>query len=146
MSAEYCDYLMKRYNSDDPLDEYSAGLGIRLVECRDGWVKTVLPVTGKVINPLGTVHGGCLFSLADTTAGVTNMTMGKMGPTISSNLDFMHAFSGCRNVYCEAEITHSGRSISFISLKLYDDRGVVGARGSMVYRVQSVSLEEMKGR
>lgn len=144
MSEEYCSYIMERYNSGEPLDEYSGSLGIKVVACRDGWVKTVLPVTEKVINPLGTVHGGCLFSLADTTAGISNMTMGKIGPTVSSNIDFMHAFSNCRNVYCEGEVTHSGRSVSFISLKLYDDSGTVRARGSMVYRVYSVPLEEIK--
>ncbi|MCR4672611.1 MAG: PaaI family thioesterase [Lachnospiraceae bacterium] len=144
MSEEYCNYLMKKYNSDDPLDEYSSQLGVRLLECRDGWVKTVLPVTGKITNPLGTVHGGCLFSLADTSAGITNMTVGKIGPTISSNIEFMHAFSGSKNIYCEAEHTHCGRTVSFISLKIYGDNGVVGARGSMVYSVHPYTLEELE--
>ena len=46
------------------------------MELDEGYCKGELEVTDQHMNPLGTVHGGCLYTLADTVAGFAAASCG----------------------------------------------------------------------
>jgi acyl-CoA thioesterase len=46
-------------------------LGIEVVEMRDGYSKLIMPFSEKLTQPYGIVHGGAVFTLADSAAAVS---------------------------------------------------------------------------
>jgi len=46
-------------------------LGIQVVEMRDGYSKLIMPFSEKLTQPYGIVHGGAVFTLADSAAAVS---------------------------------------------------------------------------
>ena len=63
LSKEMREKLMGEIGRNDKFIEL---IGIRIVELDEGYCKGELEVTDQHMNPLGTVHGGCLYTLADT--------------------------------------------------------------------------------
>lgn len=39
--------------------------GVRIVEIREGYARTELEVRPELLNPIGSLHGGCLFTMAE---------------------------------------------------------------------------------
>ena len=62
-----------RFNKDNI---YVQNLKIELVDMSLGYVKGKMMVTEDVLNPYGSVHGGCLYSLADIVSGIAACTYG----------------------------------------------------------------------
>jgi acyl-CoA thioesterase len=46
-------------------DHFAEALGIKVLECRDGYCKTQMKVEKTHLNALAFTHGGAIFSLAD---------------------------------------------------------------------------------
>ena len=44
-------------------------VGVKIVEIREGYARAELEVTPELSNPIGSLHGGCLFTMADVTGG-----------------------------------------------------------------------------
>src|SRR3970040_2180396 len=50
-------------------------LGIEVVEIDDGYAKLVMPFHEKLTQPYGIVHGGAVFSLADSAVGFATTSL-----------------------------------------------------------------------
>ena len=44
-------------------------LGIELTELSNGYAKAEMKVTKELLNPIGSIHGGCLYTIADIAGG-----------------------------------------------------------------------------
>ena len=55
---------------------YMRNLKIEILDMKQGFVKAKMLVTKEILNPYGSVHGGCLYSLADIVTGVAACTYG----------------------------------------------------------------------
>lgn len=55
---------------------YAKTIGLEMLELREGYAEGRIPVKEESKNPLGTMHGGCLYSLADI-ATFTFFDLGK---------------------------------------------------------------------
>lgn len=65
--------------------------GIQISELRDGYAKVMMTVSSKHLNPIGSIHGGCLFTVADATAGAAAATCGKPVTTVDTNIHYLRA-------------------------------------------------------
>ena len=74
------EYIQNLYGFIKQRLEYSEGfmeyLPVTVEEIGQGYVKAVLSVTKQLRNPFGTLHGGCLYAVADSVAGAAAMTYG----------------------------------------------------------------------
>jgi acyl-CoA thioesterase len=50
-------------------------LGMEVVEMGDGYSKLILPFSKKLTQPYGIVHGGAVFTLADSAVAVSIATL-----------------------------------------------------------------------
>lgn len=50
-------------------------LGIKVVEIDDGYAKLVMPFHEKLTQPYGIVHGGAIFSLADSAVAIATTSI-----------------------------------------------------------------------
>lgn len=101
---------------------YMQELKIDILEIERGFVKGKLTVTDKVLNPYGSVHGGCLFSLADITAGLAACTYGVYSSTIDGNMEYILPAMDTEYIICEAKEIRQGMHVSQYEADLYDDK------------------------
>lgn len=85
-------------------------------------MKGRLQVTDKVLNPYGSVHGGCLYSLADITAGLAACTYGVYSSTIDGTMEYILPAIDTRYIICEAKEIRQGMHVSQYEAFLYDDK------------------------
>lgn len=102
---------------------YMQELKIEILEIERGYVKGRLWVTEKVLNPYGSVHGGCLYSLADITAGLAACTYGVYSSTIDGNMEYILPAVDTQYILCEAKEIRQGMHVSQYEAVLYDDKG-----------------------
>ena len=104
------------------LDPFIAQLNMEILWANSQEAEGVIYVTPKVLNPYGTVHGGCLVALADSVAGHNLLAAGKMCVTQSSTVSFLRPAS-CRRVYCRSTIKKLGKSSHVVSVEATDEEG-----------------------
>ncbi len=109
---------------------YIAHNGIELTEYGNGRCIARIEIKEHHKNLHGSVHGGCVFSLADTVAGYTAMTEGTVVTTLNASINYFHPVIDTRYLYCRGEITKSGKTVTVVRTELYDDNNKLLADGS----------------
>ena len=102
---------------------YIQELKIEILEIERGYVRGRLTVTEHVLNPYGSVHGGCLYSLADITAGLAASTYGVCSSTIDGTMEYILPAIDTDYILCEAKEIRQGMHVSQYEAFLYDDKG-----------------------
>jgi acyl-CoA thioesterase len=103
-------------------DRFAAANGMQLIELRMGYAKMCLSVENRHLNSMGTVHGGAIFSLADSAFGAATKTCGKVAPAISGNISFFKATrSGM--LYAEAIEVSRSRKLSIYTVRVTNEAG-----------------------
>lgn len=89
-------------------------------ELNDDYVKMSYTIKKDGLNPYNIVHGGVLFGLADTTAGVLVAMHGKKCVTISSNINYLSAAKEGK-IYAIAKTSKEGKKVGYYSVEIYDE-------------------------
>jgi acyl-CoA thioesterase len=103
-------------------DHFAATCGIRLVELRPGFAKMVLGIDDRHLNRVGTVHGGAIFTLADSASGAASKTGGKATVSVDTNISFVKA-AKAGTLYAEATEVARSRKLSTCTVRVTDDAG-----------------------
>lgn len=103
-------------------DFYMRANNIELAEVRTDYARLRMQVTESSLNGFGCVHGGALFGLADTAAGVAAFTDGRHYVTQSGNFHFIGNVSSGR-VSAEGKVIHRGKTICIVEVKVYSEEG-----------------------
>jgi len=101
-------------------------LGIEYLEKREGYVKARMPVDERTKQPMGILHGGASFALAET--------IGSLGSALLLDLDKYDVRGANINanhvgaissgwVYGVAEIIHRGRYTHVWNINITDEEG-----------------------
>ena len=112
--------ILRRINTPT---EYPAVNHIRLTKAYRGMGEGELTVTAGSLNPQKIVHGGCLYSLADTVCGAAAASNGHLCVTTSSSINFLRPGKSSGKIYCSAIPEKTGRRISVYRFEIYDDTG-----------------------
>ena len=120
-------YRMVREN------EYMRMLGIELLEVNEGYANGRIHIEDKLLNPNGTVHGGCLYSLADIIAGIAANAYGYNVCTVSGNMNYVNPAYKTEYVFCEATEVRQGNHIGVYDVRLTNDKNGVIETGSFTY-------------
>ncbi len=91
-------------------------------------------------NPLGALHGGVYFTLADNAAGAASRTDGRGYVTQHGDMHFIRSVSE-GVVRAEARVVHRGRHTCLIEVSVVDEEGKLLATGTMTYFCVLQSLE-----
>lgn len=70
-------------------DTCSAQMGIRLLSIGEGCAEAELPVTDRVRNIMGGLHGGALATLADIVAGCAMYHHNRLCVTLDSDIHYL---------------------------------------------------------
>lgn len=89
-------------------------------------------LTETSTNHLGIAHGGYIFGLADTCAGIAAMTDYRTGVTIDSNITYLKPAKG-KKIKAIANPIKLGKTISMFEVYIYNEKEELIAKANMNY-------------
>ncbi|MCD8020100.1 MAG: PaaI family thioesterase [Clostridiales bacterium] len=107
----------------------------RLEEMHRGRLCCKVYAGGHLRNLYGNIHGGALYTIADTIAGIVVDTCGYLGTTVQGEIQYLKAAKDTSYVICEAETVKEGKNIFVISARIYDERGLLLDTATFTYFV-----------
>ena len=111
-------------------------IGLQFVKCEGGQSRCTLEVEQRLLNPHGAVHGGVLYSMADTGMGgamYTVMEKDELCATIEIKIVYFKAVrSG--TLVCDTRIISRGRRVAALESEITSDGRLV-AKASGTFSV-----------
>ena len=99
---------------------------------QDGSITTITEVMPMHMNGAGHVHGGMLFTIADTTGGANARRYTDHLVTLDSDFHFLTS-NTTRYLYGTAELIRNGRAVIVMKVYIKDDNGETFAEGTFTY-------------
>ena len=115
-------------------DAYAQAAGIELVDTGDGRAAVKMHIEDRHKNSHGTVHGGAIFTLADTAFALASNSHGVPAAAINAHISFVRsATSG--TLFARAEEFSINPKIATYTVTVTDDAGEkIAIFQGMVYR------------
>lgn len=104
---------------------YAKTVGLEMLELREGYAEGRIPVKEESKNPLGTMHGGCLYSLADIVSGTAATLRGNYVTTVSGEFSYLRPAVDTEYVTAKAREIRFGKNLAVYRVDLVDDAGTV---------------------
>ena len=89
-------------------------------------------LTESSLNNLKVAHGGYIFGLADTAAGIAAMTNGGNVVTVNSNINYFKPAKG-NMIIAKASALKVGKTISVYEVKIVDQKDDLIAVATMTF-------------
>jgi acyl-CoA thioesterase len=113
--------------------QFTQHVGIELVERAPGRSRWTLDLQPIHMNTHGVIHGGVLFTLADTAMGAAlfgALQPGQICATINVKINYFKPVF-CGTVVCVSEVVNQGTSVAHLAASMYVDEVLVArANGS----------------
>lgn len=107
-------------------DAYAELTGLEVIMAEPGYVEVRLPVTPKILNGHGMVHGGALFTLADYAAAAASNLHGTPSMATHGAISYLRAVGG-GHIIAKAKTVKTGRRMNFMSVEIFDENGALAA-------------------
>jgi acyl-CoA thioesterase len=109
-------------------------IGLQFAERAEGFCRTEIAITDSHLNPYGTLHGGVVYSLADTGMGGALSTLledDERCSTVEIKINYLRSM-GSGRLICDTRVLHQGRTIAFLesTVKNQEDSLVATATGT----------------
>ncbi|MDO4329105.1 MAG: PaaI family thioesterase [Lachnospiraceae bacterium] len=102
-----------------------------LIDARPGYSKFSIVIPPESINIYGVVHGGFLFTLCDTAAGMATYAYEISNSTQQANINFIKgATLEDHKLYVECHAVHKGRSTVVNQVEVTTETGKLVAVGT----------------
>lgn len=114
--------------------DFKDKIGMVTLERRPGYAKCEIEIKPWHLNVLGVIHGGVLFSLADTVSGTAAAASGEYRvTTVSGNINYLRAGKNTSKITAEAVEVKNGKTFSVCDAKIFDDKGALLATTTMTF-------------
>lgn len=110
--------LQKLYKND----RFATNAGCKIVLADTDKVICEMPITQGVLNALGGVMGGAIFTLADLAFAVASNLNGVPSVAIESNIRFYAATKGTKLI-ATCKTDKDGRNLGHYTVEITDDLG-----------------------
>lgn len=121
--------MLQKFKDAIPL---ASTLGFRLASVSPGEAVVELDAGPQHANPMGTLHGGVLCSIADTAMGIAHATTfaeGETGTTLELKINFVRPF-WTGPLRAVGKVAKAGKTISLVECDVLDSEGRLIARSS----------------
>ena len=116
--------------------------GLQILSLSDGYAEVFMPASADILNPLGNVHGGAIYTLCDVAAGTAAASRGLAGVTVASSMAYLrpgHAGEG--QLAKTRELKH-GRTTAVYSVDVYQgDRLIANGQFTMYYTGETIEVK-----
>jgi acyl-CoA thioesterase len=120
-------------------DTFAAFLGIDIIEAKDGNAKGVLNASENHLNSLGIVHGGAIFSLADTTFAAASNS--REGTAVAANVSISYCKAAQKGILtAKAKEVSLNRKLATYLVEVQDEQeNLIALFQGTVYRKEDVT-------
>ena len=106
---------------------YNYHNGIRIIDFGKDFAVVEGKLRPEALNPLNIAHGGFVYSMCDTAAGVAVGVTGRSCVTLSSNIHYLRPSTGSA-LRAEGRIIKDGSHIVMVESTVTDESGSVTAK------------------
>lgn len=128
----FMDYeSLKNYrNNNNP---FAKLLNLVIVEIGSDHAWAEMTVSPDMLNPAGSVHGGCLFTLADAVGSAAASACGMHITTVDSNFHFLRAGLSTKKLVGKAREIKRGKTLMLYDITIFDQGETLLAEGIFTY-------------
>ena len=122
-------------------------LGMELVEVKKGWAQIKLPFNEKLTNAVGLMHGGAIFSPADSAVGMALIGLINRDQNISTlemKINYLKPVRGSA-IVAEAKIVHKGTQTAIGDVEVRDENDALIAKGLATYAIFKKNRGKTRG-
>ena len=110
--------LQEQYKND----KFAANAGCKIVCADSEKIICEMPITDELLNALGGVMGGAIFTLADLAFAVASNLNGVPSVAIESNIRFYSATKGTKLI-ATCKTDKDGKRLGHYTVEIKDDLG-----------------------
>lgn len=114
-------------------NHFSNKMGLKTLEIEEGYAKTELELAEDHFNLIKAVHGGCLYTMADTTGGTAAWSYGGVYVTVNSSFSFLRPALNSKKLTCEANCIKRGKQICVVHVIIKDEKNTDICDGTFTY-------------
>lgn len=103
-----------------------------VLSVENGHCEMSAKITDTSLNPYNTAHGGFIFGLADTAAGLAAKSTGRNAMTLTSSINYLHAIR-TGSIKAVANCIKDGKNISVYDVDLYDENDRLCVKSNFTY-------------
>lgn len=113
--------------------EFIRSMELELVKLDEFEAIGRIPFKKSFLNSYGSMHGGFLYSLADTVAGSLACMCGDYVTTVDGSMNYFEPAVSEEFIYCYAYIVRTGRHLVNVKAEIKDDNGKLLDNASFNY-------------
>ena len=101
-------------------------IGLKFTKLEKGYSQCTLEVVDKLFNPHKVIHGGVLYSMADTGMGAaayTNLGKNELCATIEVKINYFKAVKA-GILICNTRVIHQGKKIVTMDSEILNDNHI----------------------
>ncbi len=117
----------------EAVENIKAHTGIHFLKIEKMYAESELLIKQEHLNMFQMVGGGCLYNLADITAGVAFNSQIEKGVTANGTMDYLRAAKDTKKLICKATIIKKGAKLGFVETVIEDDNGKQIAKGNFIF-------------
>ena len=122
-----------------PVDAFSRWLGVETIEVAPNRSVIRMAVRADMLNGLGGVHGGVVYSLADSAFSYATNNTGVMSVAIDCTVNYPAAVQPGDVLTATAQVESSSRRLAFCGVTVRNQHdAIVGHFRGTVYRTQKL--------
>ena len=109
----------------------SIGLGLTFLE--EGHAVTEMEITENQLNPIGSVHGGCLYTAADVAAGGAAISFGDVVTTVDSSFRYLRPGLNTTRIKADAVAVKHGKRLTVIQVNVFNQNDTLLCSGTFSF-------------
>ena len=116
-------------------DNFSKWLGIDIDEYKEGYCRLHFTVRDEMLNGFGIVHGGVVFSAADSAFAFACNSHGRVSVALDVHISFIKSAAAGQVLTVEAKEIHTGNRTSFYDVTVLNEQnGMVAVFKGTAFR------------
>ncbi|MHA2392130.1 MAG: PaaI family thioesterase [Promethearchaeota archaeon] len=107
---------------------YGELIGLSFTKLEKGYSKCTLNVEQKLMNPHGFLHGGVMYSMADTGMGAALYSLlgeNELCATVEIKISYFKPVKE-GTLICDTHVIHKGKNISVLESEIKNNENLVG--------------------
>lgn len=112
---------------------FTKEMGMTVTEVSDGYARVEMDIDERHGNPIGSVHGGVIFALADTAGGVAATSKGSFVTTVTSDINYLNPAIGVKKLIATTRELKVGKNVLVYDVTIRDEKDKVIAESRMTY-------------
>ena len=130
MCSEECRKWMEYRNNHYG---FTREMGMKVTEVSDGYARVEMDIDKRSGNPIGSVHGGVIFALADTAGGVAATTKGSYVTTVTGNINYLNPALTVKRLIATTREVKVGKNILVYDVSVRDENEKIIAEARMTF-------------